>query len=97
MAGTPRTHAGKVAGATMDEPTVFNCPNCDALYKLVRMDAPPSSKEREITCRRCGAPLRGREGAFILKFFLVKNATRRDRESEPLTAILGVECAQQQL
>ena len=29
--------------------------------------------EREITCRKCGAPLRGVEVAFVLKDFLVRD------------------------
>jgi hypothetical protein len=27
--------------------------------------------EREIVCRRCGDPLEGRQGRYILKYFLV--------------------------
>jgi len=33
--------------------------------------------DREITCLSCGAPLHGREGPFILKYFLVERAKRR--------------------
>jgi hypothetical protein len=76
MAGTPCTLAGQVVGATVaasSKSAEFNCPHCGALYKLVRTEAPPSSDEREITCRKCGAPLRGREGAFVLKYFLVRD------------------------
>ena len=50
-----------------------DCPHCGAGYKLVRVDVtPPASVEREITCRKCGASLHGREGRYILKYFLVK-------------------------
>jgi hypothetical protein len=54
----------------MPEPTRFNCPNCRAEYKLVRgeADQPP---DPQMVCRRCGAPLQGRDGRFILKYFLV--------------------------
>lgn len=55
----------------MTKPVSFNCPNCNALYKMVRVEAAPTAIEREIACRRCGAPLQGREGAFIFKYFLV--------------------------
>jgi hypothetical protein len=50
--------------------TRFDCPNCDAEYKLVRAEAGPPP-DRQIVCRRCGSPLQGREGNFILKYFLV--------------------------
>ncbi len=48
----------------------FKCPNCGALYKIVRVEVAPAN-DREITCRACGGPLRGREGGLILKYFLV--------------------------
>jgi predicted RNA-binding Zn-ribbon protein involved in translation (DUF1610 family) len=49
----------------------FNCPNCGAQYKVVRVEADPLTADREITCRSCGAPLQGREGGLVLKYFLV--------------------------
>ena len=33
--------------------------------------------DQRLTCRRCGGPLRGREGRFILKYFLVDRPGRR--------------------
>ena len=48
----------------------FDCPNCAAEYKLVRAEAGPPP-DHQIECRRCGAPLQGREGKFILKYFLI--------------------------
>ena len=54
----------------MPETTRFDCPNCAAEYKLVRAEAGPPP-DHQIECRRCGAPLQGREGKFILKYFLV--------------------------
>ena len=54
-------------------PVPFNCPNCGAKYEAVRVEAPPRSQpDREITCLSCGGPLHGRQGAFILKYFLVE-------------------------
>jgi hypothetical protein len=49
----------------------FDCPNCGARYKLVRMESDQVDLEGQIVCRRCGAPLLGREGKYILKYFLV--------------------------
>jgi hypothetical protein len=48
----------------------FDCPNCRAEYKLVRAEADPPP-DPQIVCRRCAAPLQGREGKFMLKYFLV--------------------------
>jgi hypothetical protein len=60
----------------------FNCPNCDAEYRVVRVTADPAL-DREITCRSCGGPLQGREGGFFMKYFMVNRpnmqALRRRR------------------
>ena len=55
----------------------FNCPNCDALYQLVKAEAEPETVYREITCRVCGGPLARREGKFVLKYFLLREKARR--------------------
>lgn len=49
----------------------FQCPNCDARYQVVRIEAETVTVDRELTCLRCGAPLQGREGRFVLKYFLL--------------------------
>jgi len=53
----------------------FKCPNCGALYEVVRVEAAPAN-DREITCRACGGRLPGREGALILKYFLIARRLR---------------------
>ena len=56
----------------------FNCPTCEAKYEVVRVEAPPEPMtDREITCVSCGGPLHGRDGKFILKYFLVERSRRR--------------------
>ena len=52
------------------EPKPF-CPNCGARYTLVRAEADRMSASGQIVCRSCGGPLNGREGRFVLKYFLV--------------------------
>jgi hypothetical protein len=32
----------------------FTCPNCNALYHIIKVEAGPESADREITCRACG-------------------------------------------
>ena len=57
--------------------TLFECPNCAAKYKVVRVEAPEGpTTDRKIICVSCGGPLHGREGPFLLKYFLVER--RRD-------------------
>jgi hypothetical protein len=37
-----------------------------------------SPEHREIACRACGAPLPAREGKYVLKYFLLRKAGRRE-------------------
>ena len=59
----------------------MNCPHCGAAYKVVQVEAP--SDPVEITCRSCGGPLAGREGRFLLKYFLVD---KRRKAAPPASA-----------
>ena len=54
----------------------FKCPNCEALYHIVKVEPGPQSADREITCRACGGPLPGREAKFVMKYFLMRKAGR---------------------
>ena len=54
----------------------FNCPNCNALYQVVQAEAGPETVYSEIACRSCSAALPGREGKFVLKYFLLRKAGR---------------------
>jgi hypothetical protein len=56
----------------------FNCPNCNALYHVVRVEAEPETKDRQRTCRDCGCPFRGREGKNVLKYLLLRPPARPD-------------------
>jgi hypothetical protein len=70
----------------MTQPAQFNCPNCGARYKVVRVAA--DSSLREITCRSCGGPLRASEGGYILKYFLIDRPKRRARGSASVAPAL---------
>ena len=61
----------------MTEPADFQCPNCSAPYKLVHVEANSLGADQEITCLKCGGPLNGREGRFILKYFLADEPRRQ--------------------
>jgi predicted Zn finger-like uncharacterized protein len=60
----------------------FTCPNCKALYEVVEVEAGPETADREVTCQVCGGPLTGREGKFVLKYFLLREAVRRRRQGK---------------
>jgi hypothetical protein len=60
-------------------PTVkmFTCPNCQALYQVVKVEPGLETVDRELACLSCGAPLSGREGNFVLKYFMLRKAARK--------------------
>ena len=57
------------------------CPHCDARYRVVAVEAGSEHRLQEIICLACGGPLRGREGRYVLKYFLVeaRKAARANR------------------
>ena len=57
----------------------FTCPNCRALYQVVKVEAGPETTGHEIACRVCGVPLAGREGKSVLKYFLLREGLQRKR------------------
>ena len=59
----------------MSEISSFQCPQCDAIYQVVRVEAEPTS-DREINCPVCRTPLRSRDGRFVLKYFLMRPPKR---------------------
>ena len=52
----------------LQEETKFQCPTCDAKYKIVRVEAAPTH-DCQIICVSCGGPLLGRQGKFVIKYF----------------------------
>jgi hypothetical protein len=60
----------------------FNCPNCNALYQVVKVEAAPETiYESEITCWVCGGLLAARDGKLVLKYFLLWKVGRRLEKS----------------
>lgn len=53
----------------------FSCPSCGAAYTVVRMEAAPAADEEQIACVVCGEGLVGRDGRFVLKYFLIDPPT----------------------
>jgi hypothetical protein len=60
---------GSIMGAS-NSPPLFTCPSCKALYQCVKIEAGPETADNEIRCQICSGPLVGREGKFVLKYYL---------------------------
>ena len=45
----------------------FTCPNCQALYQVVKVEAGPETVDCEVACRSCGALSARRVAANIAK------------------------------
>lgn len=62
-------------------PDTFVCPNCDAKYKLVRVEAAPgpTTDDPKIACLSCGDPLLAREGSNVLKYFLFNDGLKHTK------------------
>jgi hypothetical protein len=76
-----------------DKPSSFHCPNCNALYQVIKVETGPETVGREITCLCCEAPLIGREGNLVVKYFLLQKGRRArsgerasQKHAEPKTA-----------
>jgi predicted RNA-binding Zn-ribbon protein involved in translation (DUF1610 family) len=56
---------------TTESTSRFDCPNCGARYKVVRVEAESVEPGGQLACRSCGAPLEAHDGNTILKYFMV--------------------------
>jgi hypothetical protein len=57
---------------------LVHCSNCQALYQVVKAQAGPETVDLEIACQVCKGPLTARQGQFVLKYFLLREASRLD-------------------
>ncbi|PWT83920.1 MAG: hypothetical protein C5B58_05665 [Acidobacteria bacterium] len=69
---------GSVMGAG-NSPPLFTCPNCKALYQVIKFEEGIKTPDTEKRCQVCAGPLVGREGKFVLKYYLLRQAIRRER------------------
>jgi hypothetical protein len=49
-----------------------------ALYQVIKTQAGSETVDLKIACQVCGEPFVTREGQFVLKYFLLREATRLD-------------------
>jgi predicted Zn finger-like uncharacterized protein len=57
----------------------FTCPNCQAHYYVVKVEAGLETIDRALRCRSCGEPLPSREGRYVLKYFMVRGSGQTPR------------------
>lgn len=65
----------------------FNCPNCSALYYLVRVETESVKTDHEQACLTCDALLQGRDGRFVLKYLLLEPSRVARKRRVVATAI----------
>ena len=74
----------------------FTCPNCNALYHVIKVEPGPETVNREITCRACGGPLPTRDGIFVCKYFLLRKAIGSQKwQRRPRARLHGHEAVMQ--
>jgi hypothetical protein len=61
----------------------FQCPTCEARYKVVRVEA-PSTHDSQVLCLSCRGPLQGREGKFALKYLRTMVRVVRPEDVNPI-------------
>ena len=76
LGGVHMSISSKAARLTAANKPFFKCPNCEALYHIVKVEAGPQSADREITCLARGGPLPAREAKFVMKYFLLRKPGR---------------------
>ena len=88
--GRPRSavHSIKSRHAVCPVPgaTKYQCPKCEAEYKVVRVEAPPTH-DNPLLCLSCGGPLQNRDGKFALAYFRMMDQGR------PVRIIASRDCA----
>jgi len=57
---------------------IFRCQTCDAEYRVVCTEAPPTH-DKQLTCLSCGGPLNNREGKLALKYFRISDGIEPGR------------------
>jgi hypothetical protein len=82
VAGLLATELGKklirMLMPSPNAPPFYRCPNCKALYQVVRTKGGPETVNLEAACGICKGPFVAREGQFVLKYFLLRKAIRED-------------------
>jgi hypothetical protein len=54
---------------------LLRCSSCFALYQVTKAAVGPEAVDLKIACMVCSAPFPAREGPFVLKYFLLREAS----------------------
>jgi hypothetical protein len=54
----------------------FTCPNCKSLYEVIKTEVASGTDNRDKTRCACGSSFAGREGKFVLKYFILRKGIR---------------------
>jgi hypothetical protein len=65
-----------------DGPVLLRCENCNAAYRVIKVDAGPETVDRQVACCVCSASLPGRDGNTVLKYFLTGKPSQGPSRSE---------------
>jgi predicted Zn finger-like uncharacterized protein len=55
----------------------FNCPCCEAEYRIVTIEAAGDEEHGKVACLRCDALFPGGDGNVCFKYFLVGGPRRK--------------------
>ena len=61
------------------ETIIFNCPRCEAEYRIVTIEAPSHGMHGKIGCLKCDALFPAGEDRVFFKYFLVGRPSRRPK------------------
>ena len=76
----PRCSRGRHAlTMSKSETIIFNCPRCEAEYRIVSIEAPRDISHGKIACLNCDALFPAGEGRVFFKYFLVGRPSRRPK------------------
>jgi predicted Zn finger-like uncharacterized protein len=53
-----------------NRPPLFFCPNCKALYRVIKTEAGPETTDQDVICQECKAPFPAREGRYLFSNIL---------------------------
>jgi len=76
-------HNGRRQGSSFSfnmsksETIIFNCPRCEAEYRIVTIEAPSHGMHGKIGCLKCDALFPAGEDRVFFKYFLVGRPSRR--------------------
>jgi hypothetical protein len=58
--------------STFCDSAFLRCESCDAFYHVIKMRGGAESEHCDVNCRNCGFIFPGRDGAYVLKYILLR-------------------------